>query len=116
MSQNPHFIFSHEEIFSDEDKIPAIRRLQYLQLKSKYWKRWSKEYLVNLRERHKIVNGKQKQIKKGDIVLIKDDNLPRNLWKLGKVLDTIQGRDGVIRGATLRTTTMGAACDIDRPL
>ena len=31
-----------------------------------------------------------------DVALVKDDNLPRAAWKLGKTLGSIRGRDGRI--------------------
>eukprot|EP00795_Rhopilema_esculentum_P004932 gene4932-21272_t len=106
-----------EEIFSDEDKIPARKRLRYLQkCREKYWKRWSREYLTSLREYHKIHHGGCNEITVGDIVLVKDENLTRNKWKLGKVLHIIRGRDGIERGVTLKTTTRGRTYEIDRPV
>ena len=106
-----------EEIFSDEDKIPARKRLRYLQkCREKYWKRWSREYLTSLREYHKIHLGGCNEITVGDIVLVKDENLTRNKWKLGKVLHIIRGRDGIERGVTLKTTTRGRTYEIDRPV
>ena len=47
---------------------------------------------------------------------MKDENLPRNKWKLGKVLTIIRGKDGVERGVTLKTTTGGRTYEIDRPV
>ena len=107
-----------EEIFSDEDEVAdAKRRLKYLQrCKSRYWNRWSKEYMTSLREHHRITAGKANDIEAGDIVLIKDDNLPRNMWKVGKVIKLIQGKDGITRGVTLKTITKGNKYEIDRPV
>eukprot|EP00794_Sanderia_malayensis_P006668 gene6668-biopygen5443 len=105
-------------VYSDEeDKSDAIKRLKYLQTcKTKYWRRWAKEYLASLREHHKIVTGKKNNISEGDIVLIKDENSPRNMWKIGKVIEIIKGADDVIRGATLKTVTKGNIYEIDRPV
>ena len=106
-----------DDVFSDEEKIPARKRLKYLQVcKDRHWKRWKKEYLSSLREYHKITGSKPNNIAIGGIVLIQDENQPRNMWKLGRVTQFIQGRDEVIRGATLKTVTNGNAYEIDRPL
>ena len=56
---------------------------------------WKDEYLLSLRERislyHKGANRSQGLPKIGDIVLVKDDNLPRAAWKLGKIINLVQG-------------------------
>jgi hypothetical protein len=39
----------------------------------------------------------------GDLVLIKDDNLPPLVWNKAVICDTHAGRDGLIRVVTLRT-------------
>ena len=40
----------------------------------------------------------------GDVVVIKDDKLvPRTKWKHGRVESLLIGRDGIVRGAVLRT-------------
>ncbi|XP_050522858.1 uncharacterized protein LOC126895247 [Daktulosphaira vitifoliae] len=44
------------------------------------WKRWSREYLVQLQERTKWVGEKGPKIKVGTIVLLKDDNIPALKW------------------------------------
>ena len=43
--------------------------------------RWHQEYLVDLREQHKIVEGRAPSIMIGDMVLLKEDNVKRQLWK-----------------------------------
>ena len=35
----------------------------------------------------------------------KDNNTPRNQWKLGTVTDTHPGRDGLVRRVTVKTKT-----------
>ncbi|PFX28961.1 hypothetical protein AWC38_SpisGene6275 [Stylophora pistillata] len=41
----------------------------------------------------------------GEVVLIKSDDKNRGKWKVGIVTELIKGRDGVVRGAKLRTGT-----------
>ncbi len=64
------------------------RRVQ--QLISQVLSRWMKEYLPTLNRRPKwteIVKG----VKKGDIVLNLEPNLPRGRWPLGRIIETWQG-------------------------
>ena len=70
-----------------------------------FWKRWSREYLVDLREHQKThVQKQQPGINVGDVVLIEEDGKRRNNWRLGRVEDIVTGKDGVIRGANVRTS------------
>ncbi len=39
----------------------------------------------------------------GDVVIVKEDQKPRNTWKLAVVKHLVTGRDGVIRAAKLKT-------------
>jgi hypothetical protein len=56
-----------------------------------------------LRERHNLTHdGKEKELRKGDVMLIKGDEKNRGLWKIGIVEQLIPGRDGVVRGVRLR--------------
>ena len=68
-----------------------------------FWKRWMREYLVELRENHKMQMKKSKfDARKGDVVLIYEDGVKRNKWKLGVIEEKIIGKDGVARGAVIR--------------
>eukprot|EP00112_Aurelia_sp_Birch-Aquarium-sp1_P017796 Seg4169.2 transcript_id=Seg4169.2/GoldUCD/mRNA.D3Y31 product="hypothetical protein" protein_id=Seg4169.2/GoldUCD/D3Y31 len=108
--------FPTEEVFSDEEKIPARKQLRNMQkIQKHYWKRWSTEYLRRLREYRKI-EGQKNRIAEGDIVLVKNDMQPRNMWKLGKITRTIKGTDGTTRGAELQTMTNGRVMMIERPV
>ena len=71
--------------------------------KDALWKRWSREYLVALREWQNLKHeGHATPLCKGDVVIIKDDDHNQNKWKLGIIEDLIAGRDGIVRVAKLR--------------
>ena len=46
-----------------------------------------------------------REIHKGDLVLVSEDNLARGQWKRARVEVTHPGRDGLIRSVTLRLTS-----------
>ena len=48
-----------------------------------------------------------------DIVIVYDKRQPRHLWKLGRIIDLIIGKDDIIRGAKLK---LGTGAIIQRPL
>ena len=82
-----------------------------------FWKRWYGEYLVNLREnfRSKMRNGQTPRV--GDVVVIHEDNKRRHLWKMGKIIELIVGRDSVVRGAKVRVAGNSKRTTIlERPL
>jgi hypothetical protein len=62
------------------------------QLTDEFWKIWQKWY------------DDQKPIRKNSLVLIMDNNIERNEWKKGIVVDTFPGKDGRIRSALVRTS------------
>ena len=76
------------------------RRVQYLA--NLFWSKWKKEYLLNLQQRPKW-NKPQRNIQVGDVVLLKDENLPRYNWSLARITDTTKGRRGYVRSVTLKT-------------
>ena len=88
-----------------EEDVDLRKRAKYLKTcKDALWKRWSREYLVALREQHNLKHeGHATPLSKGDVVIIKDDDRNRNKWKLGIIEELIAGRDGIVRVAKLRT-------------
>ena len=63
------------------------RRIQYLV--DQFWVRWRSEYIQNLRRNLSI----------DDVVLLKEDNQPRNEWSLCRVVEVMTGDDGLVRKA-----------------
>ena len=85
------------------------RRVKHLSnILNQFSKRWRTEYLMELRESHRQTNpggSSQPAIEVGDVVVVHDESLPRGPWKLGKVQEIIAGRDGKIRGATVKVSS-----------
>ena len=72
-----------------------------------FWKSWRDEYLLSLRERNPLVHRQprshsEKEPTEGSIVIVKDDNLPRSNWRIGKILRLIVSRDSKIRSAEIQ--------------
>ena len=104
-----HLLFGRKlRICNDESrfvptKITNEKRVSHLEIViDHYWTRWSKEYLTSLRNYELYVN-KKKVITPSinDIVLVKDDKMPRYKWRLGRVTELIVSRDKQIRSVKL---------------
>ena len=103
-------------LFSNSNYLPELvpyhlededlkKRAKFLQKsKDTMWRRWTSEYLRALRERHRLKhhNG-ESHLAVGDVVIIKSTERNRNCWPLGIVERLIVGRDGIVRGAKLKT-------------
>ncbi|CAH2098607.1 unnamed protein product [Euphydryas editha] len=87
----------------ESSNLSLLSRWQFVQgMVQSFWKRWYNEYLSNLMNRYKW-SYKVPEPKIGDIVLIKEDNLPPSRWLLGRILEKHPGDDGITRVVTLRT-------------
>jgi len=76
------------------------RQVQYLA--DIFWKRWLREYLPALQKRQKWQR-KTTDLRKGDVVLVATENVPRGQWPLARVSDVNVGRDGLIRSCVVRS-------------
>ena len=73
------------------DDIGCNRRYRYVNEKlQNFWKRWHREYLADLRESHDC-NAKKavKGPKVGDVVIVYEDAVKRNNWKMAVIEDLI---------------------------
>lgn len=82
------------------------RRVQYLA--EQFWIRWRREYLQSLQVCNKWTKPKR-NLKDGDIVLIKDQSEHRNNWPMGRVSEAIKSEDGLVRKAQIITCKGGKA-------
>ena len=97
------------------------KRMKYLsKLLEHFWRRWQKEYLLGLREQHRLSprrNMGDLEITVGDVVIIHEECLPRSRWRLGRIISLIKGKDGHVRGARVTVITkQGKISEIERPL
>ena len=94
----PPGVFVREDIYLCK----RWRRVQHLA--NVFWERWRKEFLQTLQLRKKWVKP-QRNMLVGDIVVIKDENAPRNMWKLARVEDAFTSEDGLVRKVKLAIAT-----------
>ena len=76
------------------------RTVQYLT--NLFWSRWKKEYLVSLQERVKWQQPKR-NLTEGDIVILREENVRRNVWPLGIVIKTEPDQQGFVRSVIVKT-------------
>lgn len=74
------------------------------QISQQFWARWQNEYLTTLTNRTKWLTEKR-NFKIGDLVVVRDENLPPIKWKLARIQEVLPGADGLIRSVVLRTST-----------
>ena len=74
------------------------RRVQYLA--NEFWSRWQREYLQTLQHRQKWIKPRR-NLQIGDVVIIKEDMVPRNRWQLGRVAEVYPSDDGHVRKVKL---------------
>uniref|UniRef100_A0A1A9VDM6 DUF5641 domain-containing protein n=1 Tax=Glossina austeni TaxID=7395 RepID=A0A1A9VDM6_GLOAU len=73
-------------------------RLQYYL--QQFWDRWSKDYLQTLQNRTKWTKGPV-----GDVVVVEEDNLSPQKWRLGRITGIHPGNDGLVRVITVKTSS-----------
>ncbi|XP_070133573.1 uncharacterized protein [Drosophila bipectinata] len=117
MSENPadllaltpgHFLVGGPLLDTVEPEIKGdttsiINRWQHLKaLQQQFRLRWKEEYLNELHKRNKW-QAPTRDLRVGDMVVIKEDNLPSNEWHFGRVDAVYPGSDGHVRMIDIRT-------------
>lgn len=83
--------------------VNRLTRWQHMQQALQhFWRRWSADYLQRLQSKTKWPT-EHNNIRPGQIVLMKNSNLPPLQWPLAMVLEAIPGRDGKVRAARVKT-------------
>ncbi|XP_064469621.1 uncharacterized protein LOC135384345 [Ornithodoros turicata] len=86
---------------------------EMLKAKELFWKRWRYEYLLQLRSAHVTASPTQSRFKKGDVVVLQEDNVRPPFWKLGRIAKLIRGRDGLVRACSVR---LASGTTVTRPV
>lgn len=69
-----------------------------------FWRRWSREYLPQLQRRGRWTKV-TRNLRVGDLCLLRQDNLLPTKWTLVRVHEVHPGSDGIVRVVTLRNST-----------
>ena len=89
------------DVFVNSDGLRASYRASQMQA-DLFWQRWRLEYLSMLQKRHKWIVPRD-NIRPNSLVLLKEEDVPRNSWPKGVVVSVIPDRDGICRRAVVRT-------------
>ena len=92
------------------------RRMKHLRKSTDdFWRRWRSEYLNELREAHRYQQNKTatSAINPGDVVIVHDPDIPRGLWKLGRIQDILPGQ---VRGTLVKAVTNDKVITLSRPI
>ncbi|XP_039746104.1 uncharacterized protein LOC120623888 [Pararge aegeria] len=102
-----HFLIGEPVILVPENNYEGsnITTLQRWHLAQKlvqdFWRRWSAEYLTKFYHRHKW-SYQTAEPRVGDVVLVKEDNLPPARWLYGIITQKHTGPDGLTRVVSLK--------------
>lgn len=92
-------------------------RLSRWQLSQKvyqqFWKHWSTDYLSMLQQRTKWMK-LHDNVRVGQLVLYREDNLPPTKWPLARILEIHPGDDHNTRAVTIKTSTTVLKRPIDK--
>ncbi|XP_051934866.1 uncharacterized protein LOC127609150 [Hippocampus zosterae] len=82
---------------------------------NEFWSRWRSEYLNTLQSRRKWHTARR-NIQPGDIVLLKQNQAPRNEWTMAVITATFPSDDGRVRKVEVRTSSQGVSKTFLRPV
>ena len=91
-------------IFDESDAYTKRRWRQAQYMINLFWKRWVREYLPTLQQRQKW-HAIKSDMKVGDLVLVMDKDYSRGKWPLGRVIQVLPSKDGLVRTADVKTTS-----------
>ena len=69
-------------------------------LTNEFWVRWKKEFLLSLQERQKWTKPR-KNLQVNDVVIVKEDDVPRNQWRVCRVIEALLDENGLVRKVKL---------------
>lgn len=82
--------------FVKEDLYAKKRWRQVQYLSEQFWSRWRIEYLANISLRQRW-HTPRRNVQVGDIVIVKEEEIPRNEWRLARVIEVFKSDDGLVQ-------------------
>ena len=73
------------------------RRFRFIQtLVAAFWRKWNRDFFPSLVVRSKW-HVERRNVKIGDVVILRDANALRGSWRLARVINTMPNEDGIVR-------------------
>lgn len=86
-----------------EEPVNRLTRWKHIQrMLQHFWDRWQAEYVSTLINRPKWLE-EQRNFKTGDMVILREDNIPPMKWRLGRIQEILPGKDNLVRSVIVRT-------------
>ena len=89
-------VLSPPGIFPSSDLYCRKRWRRVQHLANEFWTRWRKEFLLGLKE-HQHWTCPRRDLCIGDIMIVKDDNLPCSSWQLTRISNVHHSSDDRVR-------------------
>ncbi len=90
------------QVLYQDSELLSRRRWRHSQvLAEHFWKHFVRHYLPNLQIRQKWKT-EEANLQIGDTVVIVDQQLPRSLWPVGRIVQVFPGSDQRVRSAEIR--------------
>lgn len=93
---------SPAENFKSTVRALTRRWIHQQKVSDHFWKRWSRDYLLQLRSAHLSKRAPSHDLQEGDLVLVHDEKMPRQVWKSARILKLHPGRDGQSRLCSIK--------------
>ena len=82
---------------------PYRKRWKHVQfLADQFWKRWLREYLPLIRSRQKGFRSRR-NFQPNDMVIVSGEGTHRHQWPLGRIVEAMPDKDGLVRRAKVKT-------------
>lgn len=89
-------VLSPPGMFESNDLYTKKRWRRVQHLANEFWTRWRKKFLLRLQQRKKWKEPRR-NLAVNNLVIVKDDALPRNCWQLARVSRADIEKDGYVR-------------------
>ncbi|XP_056012598.1 uncharacterized protein LOC130052217 [Ostrea edulis] len=80
-----------------------------------FWDKWKKEYLHTLQTRKKW-HQTQRNVRVGDVILMREKDMHRNEWPLGIVTKVFPGQDDLVRKVEVKVNRNDKITSYTRPV
>ena len=87
----------------DEHEVSSRRKYRQVQaIANQFWTIWRREYLPQLTKRGRW-RTHMENVRVGELVVVVDDDQKRGKWPLGRIIEIMDNKDGVVRIVKVKT-------------